>query len=59
MLPGSLKLIHGILRLYFPPISPKEMRESDDMKNQALFAIRLVGGPLSKDLSNEQNGLSL
>lgn len=59
LLPGSLKLIHSILNLYFPPISPEEMRESDDKKNQATFAIRVVGGPLFQDLSNERNGWSL
>lgn len=58
-LPGILKLIHSILSLYFPPISPEEMRESDDMQNRATFAIRVVGGPFSEDLSNEQNGWRL
>lgn len=56
LLPGILKLICSIHSLYFPPISPEEMRESDDTKNRAMFAIRVVGGPLSEDLSNEQNG---
>lgn len=35
------------------------MRESDDMEKRATFAIRVAGGPLSEDLSNERSGWSL